>query len=103
MLAAFNHIYCDNQEQKAKQKDLKNLQFDQKTENKTGVKENVVIKVIIATKEMINALIRDYRRNGLRNVQELARTYPSQHRLKVVKVKTPLRRDGGSILLAQGS
>jgi hypothetical protein len=41
-LAAFSQVYSENQEQKAEQKDLKNLQFDQKSLCKVGIKEVIV-------------------------------------------------------------
>lgn len=44
LLAAFSQVYSDNQEQRLECRDLKNLQFSQKSACKTGAKEVVVVK-----------------------------------------------------------
>ena len=47
LLAAFSYVYCDNQEQKTEQKDLKTLECSHKSLSKTGAKEVVVVKNVI--------------------------------------------------------
>lgn len=51
-------VYCDNHEQKAKRKDLKNLQFVQKSVSKTETKGGMILKDIIATAQMLSTFNR---------------------------------------------
>lgn len=76
--SSFSQVYCDNQNKKTQQKILKNLQFRQKSASKIGTKVVVVVKEINPTKKMLNALPRDYRKDGSRSSQELVRPHPSQ-------------------------
>lgn len=77
MLVTFSQVYCDNEDQKSEQKDLKNLQCGQKCMSKTGAEEVVIIKGIRAAKEILSTLPRNKRQDGFRASQELARPYPS--------------------------
>lgn len=71
LLAVFNQLYCENQEQKGELKDFKNLKFGQKNAPQTWVNESVFIEEITVIKEMLNTLNRDIRKDALRTSRKL--------------------------------
>jgi hypothetical protein len=77
-LSCFNSdIYSENQDQKAQQKELKNVQSSQKrSEFKIVNKESVVGEEIKAIKMKPSTLSWDNRKDTLRVSQELARPHP---------------------------
>jgi hypothetical protein len=78
LLAAFSQVYTGKLEQEAEHKDLKILQFDQKSPCKVRVKEGMVAEETRAIKNKPCSLYWDNRKDDLRSSWDSSGSQPSQ-------------------------
>lgn len=79
LLAVFSQVYSENWEQEEEQKYLKDLQFQENSTCKIGVKEGVIAEKISTIKEKISTFFnRDNRKDVLETCQKLDLLYQPQ-------------------------